>query len=118
MGRIITLGAVGSVGGSGGLSQAGGHGPWGPTYGLAVDNVLQYTVVVNDAQGVRTVVANACQVRLAPNSSGYRLLTSPPPQNTDLYSALRGGGGGVWGVVTEYVFKYAFPPMLPKLYLF
>ena len=62
MGRIVTLGAVGSVGGAGGLAQAGGHGPWGPKYGLAVDNVLQYTVSLNDGQGVRTVVANACQV--------------------------------------------------------
>ncbi|KAL8279459.1 hypothetical protein RQP46_008021 [Phenoliferia psychrophenolica] len=86
IGRVLTLGAVGSVGGAGGLAQAGGHGPWGGVYGLAVDNVLEYTVVVNDAQGVRTVKANACQ-------------------NVDLFSALRGGGGGVWGLVTELVFK-------------
>ena len=63
MGRIMTLGAVGSVGGAGGIALAGGHGPWASSYGLTVDNVLEYTIVVKDARGVRTVVANACQVQ-------------------------------------------------------
>ncbi|PPQ87559.1 hypothetical protein CVT26_010803, partial [Gymnopilus dilepis] len=50
-----------------------------PSAGLAVDRVLQYTVVTPDGS-VRT--ANACQ-------------------NTDLFFALRGGGGGTFGVVMD-----------------
>lgn len=62
---------------------SGGHGPLAPTYGLAVDNVLQMTVVTVDGQ-IRTANANS---------------------NADLFFALRGGGGGVFGLVTEVVFK-------------
>lgn len=40
-GKTITLGAYGSVGVAGGFAQGGGHGPLQPTYGLAVDNLLQ-----------------------------------------------------------------------------
>lgn len=54
-------------------------GPLGPKYGLAVDNILQF----------RLVTANG--TNLVANSN----------QNTDLFYALRGGGGGVWGVVYE-----------------
>lgn len=86
-GRTITLGAYASVGVAGGFAMGGGHGPLGPTYGLAVDNVLQYTVVTADGV-VRT--ANA---------------QSEPK----LYWALRGGGGGTWGVVTETVYE-VHPP--------
>lgn len=82
-GKVITLGTVGSVGVGGGYAQGGGHSPLGSTYGMGVDNVLEYRVVVSDGSGARLVTANGCQ-------------------NQDLYSALRGGGGGSWGVVSEF----------------
>ncbi|KAF8901508.1 FAD-binding domain-containing protein, partial [Gymnopilus junonius] len=68
-----------SVGAAGGWSQGGGHSPLSPNYGMGADRILQYKVVTPD--GVfRTV--NACQ-------------------NEDLFFALRGGGGGTFGVVLE-----------------
>ncbi|KAH7075749.1 hypothetical protein BKA63DRAFT_543102 [Paraphoma chrysanthemicola] len=84
-GRVVTTGQDPSVG-LGGYIQGGGHGPLGRTYGLASNQVLQMTVVT--ATG-KVLVANAAQ-------------------NQDLFWALRGGGPGQYGVVTEYVIKH-FP---------
>lgn len=56
----------------------------GRTYGLAASQVLQMTVAT--ATG-KVLVANAVQ-------------------NQDLFWALRGGGPGQYGVVTEYVIKH------------
>lgn len=67
------------VGVSGGFVQGGGESVLSPTYGLAADRVMQYKVVTSDGV-LRT--ANACQ-------------------NQDLFWALRGGGGGTFGVVLE-----------------
>jgi FAD/FMN-containing dehydrogenase len=66
-----------SVGIAGGYVQGGGHGPLSSTYGLAADNVLEYEVVTTKGQ----------------------LLVASPQENTDLYWALSGGGGGNYGVV-------------------
>ena len=52
-------------------------------YGLAVDNVLEFDVVI--ANGT-LLTANTCT-------------------NSDLFWALRGGGGGTFGVVTRVVHK-------------
>ncbi|KAJ7873861.1 FAD-binding domain-containing protein [Mycena olivaceomarginata] len=73
----ITLpgGACVSVGIAGGYLQGGGHSWLSNIYGLAVDRVLEFEVVTPTGQHL---FANACQ-------------------NTDLYFALRGGGGGhIW----------------------
>lgn len=64
---------------SGGWIGGGGHGALSNQLGLGVDRTLQFKVVTPD--GVLRV-ANDCQ-------------------NTDLYFALRGGGGGTFGVVME-----------------
>jgi FAD/FMN-containing dehydrogenase len=63
----------------GGYAQAAGHAPFSSKYGLAADNILEYKVVTADG---RLVVANS-------------------KINTDLFTALRGGGGGTFGVVLE-----------------
>ncbi|KAG6006898.1 hypothetical protein E4U21_006617 [Claviceps maximensis] len=68
-----------TVGLSGGFLQGGGHSVLSPTLGLAADRVLEFTVVTPDG---RLRVANRCQ-------------------NKDLFWALRGGGGGTFGVVLE-----------------
>ncbi|KAJ7651149.1 FAD-binding domain-containing protein [Roridomyces roridus] len=68
-----------SVGVSGGWLMGGGHGVLSPVFGLGVDRVLQIKIVTPDGE-YRT--ANACQ-------------------NPDLFWALRGGGGGTFGVVLE-----------------
>ncbi|KAJ7148100.1 FAD-binding domain-containing protein [Mycena crocata] len=68
-----------TVGVSGGWMMGGGHSVLSPAFGLGVDRVLEIKLVTPDGQ-LRT--ANACQ-------------------NSDLFWALRGGGGGTFGVVVE-----------------
>ncbi|KAF9011630.1 FAD-binding domain-containing protein [Hymenopellis radicata] len=77
-----------SVGASGGWLMGGGHSLLSNTMGLGVDRVVQFKVVTPDGQ-YRT--ANACQ-------------------NQDLFYALRGGGGGTFGVVLEST-SIASPPV-------
>ena len=71
------------VGVSGGWPQGGGQSILSPVYGLAADRIVQYEVITPDGV-LRT--ANACQ-------------------NQDLLWALRGGGGGTFGVVLESTTK-------------
>lgn len=66
-----------------GYTLGGGWGWWTKLKGVGVDSVLGYRVVLADG---RTVVANA---------------TSEP----ELFWALRGGGHGTLGVVTEIRYK-------------
>ncbi|KAK7054541.1 hypothetical protein VNI00_003739 [Paramarasmius palmivorus] len=77
----ITLvgGSDRTVGTSGGWLQGGGHSMLSNTMGLGVDRALQFRVVTPDGQ---YLTANSCQ-------------------NQDLFFALRGGGGGTFGVVME-----------------
>ncbi|KAH7410612.1 putative isoamyl alcohol oxidase [Cadophora sp. MPI-SDFR-AT-0126] len=84
-GRLVTTGQDPSVG-PGGYIQNGGHGPLSSTYGLGSQQVLQVTVATTTGE---VLVANDVQ-------------------NADLFWAIRGGGGGQYGVVTEYVIKH-FP---------
>ncbi|KAF8970281.1 hypothetical protein BGZ46_010511 [Entomortierella lignicola] len=80
---VVVGGAELTVGTSGGYCQGGGHSPISPLYGLCVDNVLQYKVVTADGE---LKVANSYQ-------------------NSDLFWALRGGGGATFGVVVEATYK-------------
>ena len=57
--------------------------PHSPEHFVGVDNVLEFTIVTADGNHV---VANAYN-------------------NQDLFWALRGGGGGTWGVVTSVSYK-------------
>ncbi|KDR73745.1 hypothetical protein GALMADRAFT_142193 [Galerina marginata CBS 339.88] len=79
LGLEIVGGSDQTVGAAGGFLQGGGHSSITPSSGMAVDRVLQYKIVTTDGS-YRT--ANACQ-------------------NSDLFFALRGGGGGTFGVVME-----------------
>ncbi|XP_002961034.2 uncharacterized FAD-linked oxidoreductase ARB_02478 [Selaginella moellendorffii] len=90
-GKAIAGAQCSSVGAAGGYPQAAGHSPLSPKYGLSADNVLQYKVVTADG---KLVVANACQ-------------------NKDLFWALRGGGGGTFGVVVSVT--HATHPALKSL---
>ncbi|KAJ7247074.1 hypothetical protein C8J57DRAFT_1190239 [Mycena rebaudengoi] len=79
---VTVVGGAGqTVSSAGGYLMGGGHSLLGRHYGLAVDNVLQFTLV--NAFG-QVVIANS-------------------HQNTDLFWSLRGGGGGTFGVVTEVI---------------
>ncbi len=70
----ITLVAPGgtTVGGAGGWLSGGGHSSITSAYGLGADQALSIEVVTADG----------------------RVLTADPETNTDLFWALRGGGGG------------------------
>jgi len=67
-----------------GYTSGGGVGPLARAYGLAADNVLAF----------RLTLAN-----------GSATLTASPQQHADLYWALRGAGGGQFGVVSELIFQ-------------
>ncbi|QDS78068.1 hypothetical protein FKW77_003538 [Venturia effusa] len=81
--KIVVGGAHFTVGAAGGWALGGGHGPMSNKYGLGADNMLEAEVVTPTGQ---LLIANA-------NS------------NPDLYWALRGGGGGTFGVVTKMTYK-------------
>ncbi|EED78480.1 predicted protein [Postia placenta Mad-698-R] len=73
----------GTVGAGAGWPMGGGHSPLSPFFGLGVDNVLQYTVVLPNASHV---VANQYI-------------------HPDLFWALRGGGGPSFGVATSLTYR-------------
>ncbi|KAL2832074.1 hypothetical protein BDW59DRAFT_157535 [Aspergillus cavernicola] len=81
--RVAVAGAAHTVGAAGGYIQGGGHSFLGPWKGMASDNALQFTVVTADGD---LVVANEYQ-------------------HPDLFWALRGGGGGTFGVVVDVTLR-------------
>ena len=72
-----------TVSAAGGWLQGSGLSAMSRKYGIGIDNVLSFEVVL--ANGI-FAYADACT-------------------NPDLFWALRGGGGGTWGVVTSVHFK-------------
>jgi hypothetical protein len=82
-GLTVVGGNCPTVGFAGGYTQGGGHGPLVSKYGLAADQVLEWEVVTGTGE----------------------LLTATPSQNSDLYWALCGGGGGTFGVVLSMTSK-------------
>ncbi|KAI8205373.1 hypothetical protein KHU50_001859 [Colletotrichum sp. SAR 10_65] len=76
------VGRVSSIG-LGGFLLGGGQGDLGGKLGFAMDNVLEYEIVL--ANGT---ITTAC-----------------PTTNPDLYWALRGGGGNNFGIVTAFTLR-------------
>ncbi|KAJ4250981.1 hypothetical protein NW762_011631 [Fusarium torreyae] len=88
---MVVGGSSHGVGIAGGYIQGGGHSMLAAIGGIASDNALEFKVVVADG---RRVIVNA-------------------HQNTDLFWALRGGGGGTWGVVTSVTVRaFKDPPIV------
>ncbi|KAI4858535.1 FAD-binding domain-containing protein [Hypoxylon rubiginosum] len=85
-GLMVVGGNCPTVGIAGGYSQGGGHGPLISKYGMGADQVLEWDVLTADGN---IVTANATS-------------------HSDLFWALRGGGGGTFGVVVSMTVK-AFP---------
>jgi FAD/FMN-containing dehydrogenase len=81
---------INSTTGVGGLTLGGGFGWLSRTYGLAVDNLVGAEIVTADAQ--RRHIG--------------------PQQEPDLFWAIRGGGGN-FGVVTQ--FEFALHPVGPEV---
>ncbi|RYP48584.1 hypothetical protein DL768_005539 [Monosporascus sp. mg162] len=82
-GFVVVEGDCPTVGIAGGYAQGGGISPLGSKFGLAADQVLEWEVVTGRGE----------------------LLTATPRQNSDLYWALAGGGGGTYGVVLSITVK-------------
>jgi FAD/FMN-containing dehydrogenase len=88
-GRALPAGSCPSVGVAG-LTLGGGIGVLGRKYGLTCDHLVGATVVTADGQA-RTVSASS---------------------EPDLFWALRGGGGGNFGIVTSFTFSTVPAPSL------
>ncbi|CAG8114190.1 unnamed protein product [Penicillium salamii] len=70
-----------TVGVAGGYVLGGGHSPMSSLYGLAADQVLALEVVLSNG----------------------RFVTVTKTNHPDLFWALRGGGGGTFGIVTSII---------------
>ncbi|TVY34363.1 FAD-linked oxidoreductase [Lachnellula occidentalis] len=82
-GYVAVEGDCPTVGIAGGYTQGGGTSPLASKFGLAADQVLEWEVLTGTGD----------------------LLTATPSQNSDLYWALSGGGGGPYGVVLSMTMK-------------
>jgi FAD/FMN-containing dehydrogenase len=82
-GRYVQGGGCTSVGAAGGFTQGGGFGHFSRRYGTAAGNVLEAEVVTASGE---IVVASAAR-------------------HPDLFWALRGGGGGTFGVVSRVTMR-------------
>lgn len=80
-GVIAMGGECPTVGTMGGWIQGGGHSPVSSLWGMGADHVLGLEVVTADGQFV----------------------TANKDQHSDLFWALRGGGGGTFGIVTSVI---------------
>lgn len=88
-GRCVPGGSCPTVG-IAGLTLGGGLGVLACKYGLTCDSVISVRIITAD--GV--------------------LRTASAEENPDLYWALRGGGGGNFGVVTSFTFQTVQAPQL------
>ncbi|ESO97045.1 hypothetical protein LOTGIDRAFT_174677, partial [Lottia gigantea] len=99
--RVVVGGADGSVG-MGGYTQGGGHSPIGRSLGLAVDSLLEVKLITADGSTVTTSTSGTT----IKHTNGTVINSN----DADLFWALRGGGGGTWGVVLSFTFKLHLPP--------
>jgi hypothetical protein len=82
-GLQVVTGSCPTVGVAGGYSQGGGHSALTSLHGMAADQVLEWEVI----------------------TAGGEHVFATRDQNTDLYWALSGGGGGTYGIVLSMTSK-------------
>jgi FAD/FMN-containing dehydrogenase len=78
-GLTVVSGECATVGLAGGFTQGGGHSALSTAFGLAADQTLSFDVVTANGD----------------------IVTASTTENSDLYWALSGGGGGTYGVVVS-----------------
>ena len=84
-----------------GYTLGGGHSPMSRMFGMAVDNLLELELVTADGS---IVVANDHGTHTTyPNGS------TTTSDNTDIFWASKGGGGGTFGVATKFTYKLHLP---------
>ncbi|KAK4159541.1 hypothetical protein QBC43DRAFT_361826 [Cladorrhinum sp. PSN259] len=88
--RVISSGWCSTVG-MVGFHLGGGHGPFAPSMGLGVDNVLEIEVL----QVGRNIYGQSVVHKKI--ASRHR--------NPNLFWAMRGGGGSVWGVILSMTIR-------------
>ena len=76
--------------GFGGHITGGGYGLSSRSYGLTVDYISGFEVVIPSQEA---------------GGSNFSSVVANATTNRDLFVALRGGGGGNFGVITKYIFK-------------
>ena len=81
--QVVVGGECPTVGIAGGYTQGGGHSALSTSFGLSADNTLEFEAVTADGT----------------------LVTASRSQNSDLYWALSGGGGGNYAVVVSMTVK-------------
>ncbi|OAL49332.1 FAD-binding domain-containing protein [Pyrenochaeta sp. DS3sAY3a] len=79
----VTGGICESVGFAGGYFTGGGHTPMSGYYGMAADNIEEIQVVTADG----------------------RYITASNTSHSDLFWALRGGGGSTFGITTSVIVR-------------
>ena len=97
--RVVVSGHAANVG-IVGWSLGGGHSQLAPLYGLGVDQLLEVEMVGADGS---VIIANANGTNVY-NGYHYQHI-----DDDDLFWALRGGGGGTWGVLTAITIKLHKP---------
>lgn len=89
--RYVQGGGCTSVGAAGGFTQGSGFGSYSKKFGTGAAGILQVEIVTADG---KKRIANQCQ-------------------NQDLFWAIRGGGGGTFGIVTKMTLR---THQLPKTF--
>ena len=81
----------------GGYTLGGGHSPMSRMFGMAVDNLLEVEMVTANGSVVHADAYSTTFI----NDDG----TETKSNNTDIFWALRGGGGGTFGIVTKFTYR-------------
>ena len=97
-GRTLPAGSCYSVG-AGGHISGGGYGLLSRLHGLTIDHLSAVDIVTWDARSSRARMRHVSEA-------------STDPRERDLFWALRGAGGGNFGVIVRYYF--ADPPPAPQ----
>lgn len=97
-GRTLPDGSCATVG-AGGHISGGGYGLMSRAHGLSIDWVTAIDVVTWDAETQRATLRQVSRA-------------SADPAERDLFWALRGAGGGSYGVIAR--FNFAEPPLAPS----